>query len=169
MARKPKMTVTSRFLDEQPPLAARHVPSPFPNPPPNRTPIGRLSFLGPSPKLDWSAADLVHAISVAALQDALVFLDTSIFTTELDKSVWDALCTRRILVTPGVWKELLPWLKTPFRNKAVRDCVVAAVQNQLSLVSDGQEALRPQDGSRKERLAPQKPWFPTTSPIRANM
>lgn len=132
MPRKPKMTVTSRYLDERPPVAARHVRSPFPKPPPNRGPIGRLCFHGPSPKLDWSAADLVHAIGVAALRDAVLFLDTNIFTTELDTAVWDAFCTKRILITPGVWKELLPWLKTPFRNRTIRDSVVAAIQNQVS-------------------------------------
>lgn len=127
------MTVTSRFLKEKPLLASRRVPSPFPSPPPNRVPIGRLGFLGPSPKLDWSPADLAHMIGVSAMKDAVVFPDTSIFTTEmLDTSVWDALYTKRILITPGVWKELLPWLKTPFRNKAVRDRVFAAVQQQVN-------------------------------------
>ena len=130
MPRKPKMTVTSRFVDEEPLLASRRIRSPFPNPPPNRSAIGRLTFHGPSPKLDLSAGELAHAIGVAALQDAVVFLDTNIFIADLDASVWDALFTRQIFITPDVWKELLPWLKTPLHNKAVRDRVVAAVQNQ---------------------------------------
>ena len=91
------MTVTSRFFDDQPPLASRNVRSPFPNPPPNREPIGKLCFHGPSPKVDVTAADLAHAIGVASLRDAVLFLDTNIFTTELDASVWDALFTRQIL------------------------------------------------------------------------
>lgn len=132
MPRKLKMTVTSRFLHESPHLAARLVPSPFPNPPPNRAPIGRLWFRGPSPKLDWSAKDLAQVIGVSALPDAVVFLDTNVFTKELDMSVWDAFCKRRIFITPGVFKELLPWLKTPFRNKAIRDRVYAALQSQVS-------------------------------------
>jgi hypothetical protein len=141
MPRKPKMTVTSRFVDEQPPLASRNVPSPFPNPPPNRSPIGRLWFRGPSPKLDWSAAELAHAIGVASLRDAVVFLDTNIFTTDyLDKSVWDALFTRRLFITPNVFKELLPWLKNPFRNKAVRDRVLAALKNQVNAACSSQES-----------------------------
>jgi hypothetical protein len=134
MARKPKMSITSRFLAELPPIAAKQVANPFPNPPPNRGPIARLSFRGPSPKLDWSAADLAHAIGVAALPDAALFLDTNIFTREqLDASVWDAIYTKRIFITPGVWREILPWLETPFHNKVVRDHVFAAVQKQVSL------------------------------------
>jgi hypothetical protein len=85
----------------------------------------------------------VHAISVAAQPDALVFLDTNIFTRELDMSVWDAFSTRRILTTPGVWKELLPWLKTPFCNKAIRDRVVAAIQNQVRSKGSAQQLLNP--------------------------
>jgi hypothetical protein len=130
MPRKPRMNVTSRFLGERSPLSTRRVPSPFPHPPPHRTPIGRLCFLGPSPKLACPPCELVHAISVAALPDAILFLDTNIFTRKMDMSVWDAFFTKRMLITPGVWKELLPWLKTPFCNKAIRDRVVAAVQSQ---------------------------------------
>ena len=63
MGRRPKMTVTSRFIDEQRPLASRNIPSPFPNPPPNREAIGRLSFRGPSPKMDLNVADFTQAIS----------------------------------------------------------------------------------------------------------
>jgi hypothetical protein len=144
MARKPRMTVTSRFLDERRPLAARHVRSPFPNPPPNRSPIGRLCFCAPSPKLDCSAADLVRTIGVGALPDAAVFLDTNIFTTEMDTFVWDALYTKRVFITPGVWKELLPWLETPFCNTTVRDRVLAAVRNQVSSASNPLESPRPQ-------------------------
>jgi hypothetical protein len=132
------MTVTSRFVHEKPPVAKRHVPSPFPNPPPNRKPISRLGFDGPSPKLDWSAADLVQAIGVSALPDAILFLDTNVFTKELDMSVWDAFDKRRIFITPGVWKELLPWLKTPFYNKAIRDRVIAAIDNQVSSATGSQ-------------------------------
>jgi hypothetical protein len=123
MARKPNMTVTTRSLGEKRPIAAKQIPSPFPNPPPSRQPIPRLAFHGPSPKLDCSIEKLTDAIKVAALPDAILFLDTNVFTKELDLSVWDALFSRRILITPRVWKELRPWLKTPFRNKPItRSC-----------------------------------------------
>jgi hypothetical protein len=140
MSPKPNMTVTSRFLDERGRVAARQVPSPFPDPPPNRGPIGRLAFHGPSPKLEWTTADLVHAIGVASLQDAVFFLDTNVLTKQLEVAVWDALCTRRIMITPGVWKELLPWLKTPFCNKTIRDSVVAAIQKQVSQAGKTQDS-----------------------------
>jgi hypothetical protein len=81
---------------------------------------------------------------VGALPDAAVFLDTNIFTTEMDTSVWDALYTKRVFITPGVWKELLPWLKTPFCNTTVRDRVLAAVRNQVSSESNSQESRHPQ-------------------------
>ncbi|MGC1188007.1 MAG: hypothetical protein WA871_11510 [Candidatus Acidiferrales bacterium] len=42
-----------------------------------------------------------------------------------------------------MWKELLPWLKTPFRNKAIRDRVMTAVNSQIS-----------RDTSRKQPGAP---------------
>lgn len=132
MPRKPNMSVTSRYFDEQPALAERRVPSPFPEPPPNREPTGRLCFRGPSPKLDCSIANLAHAIRDAALPDAIVFPDTSIFTRELDPSLCDAICSRQIFITPGVWKELQPWLKTPFHNKDFRNSVVAGVSEQLA-------------------------------------
>jgi hypothetical protein len=128
---KPNMTVTARFPEESQPLAVRRLRGKLPDTPPNRRFIGRLSFRGPSPKLDWSAADLAQAIGEHSLQDAVVFLDTNVFTKELDMSVWDAFDKRRIFITPGVWKELLPWLKTPFHNKPIRDRVLAGVRSQV--------------------------------------
>jgi hypothetical protein len=141
MARKPNMTVTTRSLGEKRPIAAKQIRSPFPNPPPNRQPIPRLAFNGPSPKLDWSIENLIHAIKVAALPNAVLFLDTNVFVKELDLSVWDAFFSRRILITPRVWKELLPWLKNPFHNKPIRDRVVAAVQNQARSAQNSQEVF----------------------------
>jgi len=93
--------------------------------------------------MDWSAADLAHAIGVGALSDAVLFLDTNIFSTELDQSVWDAIYTKRAFITPGVWKELLPWLKTPFHNKTARDYVYAAVQKQVNWHAAAQRAATP--------------------------
>jgi hypothetical protein len=126
------MTVTSRFFDERRPVAERRVPNPLPGPPLGRGPIGRLCFHGPSAKLDWTTSDLANAIGVASLPNAICFLDTNIFTKHLEMAVWDALCARRIFIVPGVWKELLPWLKTPFYNKSIRDSVIEAVKNQAT-------------------------------------
>lgn len=140
MPRKPKMTVTSRFFEERAPIASRNVPSPFPNPPPNREAIARLAFRGPSPKLDGTAAGLAHAIGVASLRNAILFLDTNIFTTDLDISAWDAFFTRQIFITPNVYWELRPWLKNPFCNKTVRDRVVEAIKHQVNSASSSQES-----------------------------
>ncbi len=141
MPRKANATVTRRFVDESR-KAARKVASPFPDPPHGRTAIGRLCFRGPSPKLDYTTSDLVTTIG-SSLPDAAFFLDTSIFTTQLDVAVWNALCTRRILITPGVWKELLPWLKTPFRNATIRDTVLTAARSQASRASEFQQSASP--------------------------
>ncbi len=114
-------------------------PVPFSrNPPPNREAIGRLCFRGPSPKMDLNIADLTRAISVAALENAIVFLDTNIFTRELDQRIWDALFSRQVYITPGVYAEMAPWLKTPFCNKAIRDRVLAALKHQVNCSRDGQ-------------------------------
>ena len=74
-----------------------------------------------------------------ALENAIVLLDTNIFTRELDQSIWDALFARQIYITPGVYAEMLPWLKTPFCNKNIRNRVVAALKHQVNCARDGQE------------------------------
>jgi hypothetical protein len=43
-----------------------------------------------------------------------------------------------------VWKELLPWLKHPFHNKAVRDRVVAAAHSQIKSAKSSSEFPDPQ-------------------------
>ncbi len=141
------MTVTSRFVDELSPLAKREIPPPTFDVPHNRAPIPRLGFRGPSPKTDWSAKDLAHAIGVAAMPDALLLLDTNVFTTELAPTVWDAIYTKRILITPGVWKEILPWLKNPFHNKTARDYIYAAVRKQLDWHNVAQREPTPEEAT----------------------
>jgi len=45
------------------------------------------------------------------------FLDTNFFTDhQVKQTVWDALGQKRITMTTGVWKELLPWRSNPFYN-----------------------------------------------------
>src|ERR1039458_4553360 len=137
--KKPNMTVTSRFIEEKHPLSERMVPNPFPNPPPGRSPIGRLAFRGPSAKVDCSTQDLVNAIS-ASLPNAVLFLDTNIFTTHLDIRLWNAFCTRNIFIISRVWNELKPWLKTPFCNQVVRDSLIKAVEDQIRLAGQAHGA-----------------------------
>src|SRR5208282_1130117 len=136
MSKKPNMLVTGRFLDERPPLASKDVPNPFPDPPPNRQSIGRLCFRGPSAKVDYSPSQIADLISSGLLPNAVIFPDTNILTTELDERIWKAMRTKRIFIAPGVWKELLPWLKTPFHNPSIRDDVLKAVRNQVKSRED---------------------------------
>jgi hypothetical protein len=70
-------------------------------------------------------------------------LDTNIFTKHLELNLWDAFCKRRIVIVPGVWKELFPWLKTPFCNQGIRDSVVAALNRQISRARQVQESGLP--------------------------
>src|SRR5579862_660619 len=125
--KKPNMTVTSRFFHERSRQASRQIANPFPNPPPGRAPIARLHSRGPTPKLSWTNSDLADWIS-ASLPVAIFFLDTGIFTRELDPKIWDALKKKRIPIIPGVAQELLPWLRNPFCNGAIRDSVLAALK-----------------------------------------
>lgn len=129
MSKKPNMTVTARHqADGSRCLAKKSVRSPYPNPPPNREAIGRLHFRGPSPKEDSSPAELAQKISIAALPDALILLDTNILTKELHPILWQAFRTKTILITSSVFSELLPWLKSPFHNKSIRNEVVAELR-----------------------------------------
>ena len=86
----------------------------------------------PSPKLDWATADFVSYIN-GALPNAGFFLDTGVFIRKLDPAIWNALSMRRILITPGVCQELLPWLRDPFCNKAVRDAVAWAAKTEFDI------------------------------------
>jgi hypothetical protein len=150
MARKPNMSVTSRFFSERGLLSEKAVPNPCPSPPQGREAIGRLCFHGPTPKLDWTPSEFADAVG-KLLPDAVCFLDTNIFTRELESGIWEALCSRRIVVVPGVWKELLPWLRTPFCNQTIRDSVVAAIRHQVGLDRQVEERtlrnIRVQDDS----------------------
>jgi hypothetical protein len=112
------MTVTSRHLEEHPPIAERRIRSPFPNPPPNRRPIARLSFDGPTSKFDCSAAHLVQTVSVSAMADAVLFLDTNIFTRELDQSVWDAFSGKQIFITGGGMQGVITLAQDAFLQRA---------------------------------------------------
>lgn len=139
MGKKPNMTVTGRHLAESRPISVKQVRSPYPVPPPNREAIGRLTFNGPSPKLDCLPAELAEKIAVYALPDAIIFLDTNIFTRELDPLIWQAFRTKCILITPRVFQELQPWLHSPFRNKSIRNEVVTELKRKATL-PEGRQA-----------------------------
>jgi hypothetical protein len=103
-------------------------------------PIGRLSVNGPTSKVDTSAADVAAMID-RSLDDAVLFLDTNVFTTALDNQVWDSFLRRKILIAPMIWKELLDWMKTPYQNPNIRDRVIECVEAQ---VKKGQDPAMPQ-------------------------
>jgi hypothetical protein len=124
------MTVTARFGQEKRALATRPIPDPYPNPPPGRTPVIRLGGHGPTEKVSVSAADLGKMIG-RSLGNAILFLDTNVFTTALEDQVWDSILKRQILITPMVWKELQDWVKTPFQNPRIRDIVIKALRAQV--------------------------------------
>jgi hypothetical protein len=92
------------------------------------------------PKLDWAISDFENAIGVASLENAAFFLDTNVLTKDLEPALWNALCTRRVLITPGVWKELLPWLKTPFCNETIRNAVLVAAESQVKRAGGVQDS-----------------------------
>ncbi|MGA2439895.1 MAG: hypothetical protein ABSH08_02970 [Tepidisphaeraceae bacterium] len=136
-------TVTGRFFEERRPLAQRQIPPPRYEVPEGRRPIPRLGVRGPGPKVDVSASDLAEMIGTKALNDAILFLDTNIFTTHLDPTVWDAILSKHVYIAPQVWEELKPWLKTPFQNPRVRDRVVAAVEEQAADLTAAKKAGNP--------------------------
>lgn len=137
------MTVTSRFFEERSPVAERAVANPYPNPPAGRLAIGRLSFIGPSPKRASTPEELARSIEFS-LPDADFFLDTNVFTRELDGTVWNALFKRRISIIPSVFKELMPWLKDPFCNKAIRENVLKSLKKQAGTIpsTDDESTIR---------------------------
>jgi hypothetical protein len=54
-------------------------------------------------------------------------------------SVWEAFSKRRVLITPGVFEELQPWLKTPSCNREIRDDVAAALRSQVDSAKGSQQ------------------------------
>ena len=140
--KKPNMTVTSRFFHEKSREGSREITNPYPNPPAGRSAIARLHSRSPSYKLDWTTTDFVNYIN-GTLPNAEFFPDTSIFTRDMDTAIWGALRGRRVLIVPQVGHELVPWLKNPFSNKAIRDSVASAMKMGLDITA---EAPRTVDG-----------------------
>jgi len=71
---------------------------------------------------------LAHQIRNSSLPPAVFFLDTAFLTDhEIPETVWDALRTRRVAITPAILYELQDWIATPFYNRSFRKDVVAAI------------------------------------------
>jgi hypothetical protein len=125
-------TVTGRFFNERRPLARRQIPPARYEVPLGRVPMPHLSVYGPGPKVNATPHDLIKMIGAQTMSDAILFLDTNVFTTQLDPSVWDAIFSKHLYIAPHVWRELKPWLKSPYQNQTVRDRVIAAVGEQVA-------------------------------------
>jgi hypothetical protein len=124
---KKNYTTTSRYLNDAKPIGWSHatVPpvwvTPF-----GMTPIPRLGCGLPSEKLDVSTTQLAAILRTFPQPQAIIFPDTNFFSRKIDKSIWDAVLTRRVAITPLVWQELQPWLKNPHYNHEIRDVVLEA-------------------------------------------
>jgi hypothetical protein len=122
MARKKnkRYTLTSGYLiDKEPAIPRDHsllIPAWVAD---NR----RMTFWKPTEKMDWSAKDLASAILGSTPTTALMFCDTNFFSAGLDFVVWDAILTRKIVITPLVRIELQPWILSPRHNEQVSELV----------------------------------------------
>jgi hypothetical protein len=64
-----------------------------------------------TPKVEYDAGELAEALAQAE-DRVLFFLDTSLFDTETDPRVWDALLAHKskLVLIPAVRRELQPWI-----------------------------------------------------------
>lgn len=94
--------------------------------PAGRTPVMRRSWaVGPLP----ANVDLALVVREQSLPDAEFYLDTCFVTdSELDQQIWSSLLQRTIVITPGVRRELEPWINDPKVNCQFRDLLVEAEQ-----------------------------------------
>jgi hypothetical protein len=96
--------------------------------------VFRLCLDHPSPKLEWNPAYLSKKIRDHSPPNTVFFADTGFFTKPMDFSVWDAILTRKLIITPQIWGELQDWLDNPFHNESVRDLVRHAYEKRLPSV-----------------------------------
>jgi hypothetical protein len=81
-----------------------------------------------------SGAELAASFGPSVKSDAIVFLDTSIFSTCTSKPLWNLFLSRQVLITPMIWTELRPWLTNPHKNQEIRRVVLDSVGNQVALI-----------------------------------
>jgi hypothetical protein len=118
VASKSKMTITSRYRAHTAPRANMDVA-------PGEFITNRLTFSRPTAKMTWSYETLAETID-AAPDGTLFFPDTSIYTRERDKTLWDALLKRDLVIPPMVHYELRDWRRDPWYNEHVRRAVLCA-------------------------------------------
>lgn len=111
---KPKGTRTIDFLRGTNPKrgfdgSANVVPPTDPIPP--NTIRTRASCWNTVPKVDYDPAQVAEGLAQAE-DRVLYFLDTSMFDTQTDHRIWEALLSRKhkLAIIPEVRKELRPWI-----------------------------------------------------------
>ena len=63
--------------------------------------------------------------------NTLFFPDTCFLNgPELPDSVWDQILSRRLVITPYIWREIREWLPDPYRNKRASAAIQAAVRGE---------------------------------------
>jgi hypothetical protein len=96
----------------------------------------RLGYMPPTEKMDMPGDKIAALIKPTLQSDAIFYLDTGIFTTCTSGPLWELFCSRHILIPPGVYKELDPWLKKPIRNPDIRDRVIESISKQVAMEED---------------------------------
>ncbi len=92
-----------------------------------RIPTERLAFGPLTAKRPIDYRVVARFIRTYCPQNMAFYLDTNFFTGEEKPDVlWHALLEKQIVITPLVWRELQPWLGTPFRNRSIRDLLLDA-------------------------------------------
>ena len=102
----------------------RHIESPFPG-----SSWGRFEKI-----VTW--AEFSETATKSALPDATYVLDSSFLgRNDIPASVWDALLSRKILLTPGIWAELQAGNNIPIVHRAIKDEFVFAFEHGHSAIS----------------------------------
>lgn len=87
------------------------------------------------PRLSYGFSDQPQVIRESEFSERLrsrpegtqFVLDTGFIPRfEVGQDVWDAVLSHRLVITPGVWAELRPWLDNPYTNRAFRNTLLAA-------------------------------------------
>ena len=78
----------------------------------------------PSAKQETDYGEWADYVGRRIPPDTQIFLDTCFITShEIPRQVWDALLSRRIVLTPMVRDELRPWFEKPRCNSYFRDAM----------------------------------------------
>lgn len=97
--------------------------------PPNRRPVGRLSWIDGCVPDNCSDDMFAEAVEASVLPNSQFYLDTSFITgREVSERLWSALLRKHIVIVPPILDELGPWLNDPFCNRRFRDILVESMR-----------------------------------------